>query len=216
MSTILRGLLSCSLVAALIGSTMAADSGVAMLYTNGTAWINGNNVPKSMALFSGDLVQTKSDSLANIKAKGVNVLVLSDSLVQFDPAAVKLEHGRVNVVTTRGLGVRVGHLNVVPASDSTSTEFEVADTDGTARIIARKGDLRLDDGKTSSTLAEGQETTRDEESRKDRKRGAGAVPGAAGGILDNPIAIAIGAGAVGGLTTWVLLEGDDPVSPKDP
>lgn len=216
MSTILRGLLSCSLVAALIGSTMAADSGVAMLYTNGTAWINGNNVPKSMALFSGDLVQTKSDSLANIKAKGVNVLVLSDSLVQFDPAAVKLEHGRVNVVTTRGLGVRVGHLNVVPASDATSTEFEVSDTDGTARIIARKGDLRLDDGKTSSTLAEGQETTRDEESRKDRKRGAGAVPGAAGGILDNPIAIAIGAGAVGGLTTWVLLEGDDPVSPKDP
>jgi len=216
MSTILRGLLSCLLVVALIGSTMAADSGVAMLYTNGTAWINGNNVPKSMALFSGDLVQTKSDSLANIKAKGVNVLVLSDSLVQFDPAAVKLEHGRVNVVTTRGLAVRVGNLKVVPASESASTEFEVVDTDGTAKIIARKGDLTLDDGKTSTTLAQGQETTRDEESRKDRKRGAGAVPGAAGGILDSPIAIAIGAGAVGGLTTWVLLQGDDPVSPKDP
>lgn len=107
MSTILRGLLSCLLIVTLIASTMAADSGVAMLYTNGTAWINGNNVPKSMALFSGDLVQTKSDSLANIKAKGVNVLVLSDSLVQFDPAAVKLEHGGVNVVTTRGRAVRV-------------------------------------------------------------------------------------------------------------
>jgi hypothetical protein len=37
------------------------------------------------------------------------------------------------------------------------------------------------------------------------------VPGAAGGILDSPIAIAIG-----GLVTWVLLEGDDPVSPRDP
>src|SRR5215469_4981234 len=216
MSTILRGLLSCLLIVTLIGSTMAADSGVAMLYTNGTAWINGNNVPKSMALFSGDLVQTKSDSLANIKAKGVNVLVLSDSLVQFDPAAVKLEHGRVNVVTTRGLAVRVGVLKVVPASDSASTEFEVMDTDGTAKIIARKGDLRLDDGKTTTTLPEGQEASRDEESRKDRKRGAGAVPGAAGGILDSPIAIAIGAGAIGGLVTWVLLEGDDPVSPKDP
>ena len=211
MSTILWGLLSCLLIVTLIGSTIAADSGVAMLYTNGTAWINGNNVPKSMALFSGDLVQTKSDSLANIKAKGVNVLVLSDSLVQFVPAAVKLEHGGVNVVTTRGRAVRVGVLKVVPVSDSASTEFEVTDTDGTAKIIARKGDLRLDDGKTTTTLPEGQEASRDEESRKDRKRGAGAVPGAAGGILDSPIAIAIG-----GLVTWVLLEGDDPVSPKDP
>ena len=146
----------------------------------------------------------------------MNVLVLSDSRVQFDPAAVKLEHGRGNVVTTRGLAVRVGVLKVVPVSDSTSTEFEVVDTDGTAKIIARKGDLTLDDGKTTSTLPEGKKTSRDEESRKDRKRGAGAVPGAAGGILDSPVAIAIGAGAIGGLVTWVLLEGDDPVSPKDP
>jgi hypothetical protein len=187
-----------------------------MLYTNGTAWINGNNVPKAMALFSGDLVQTKSDSLANIKASGINVLVLSDSLVQFDPSAVKLEHGRVNVVTSKGLAVRVGGIKVVPASASTATEFEVTDTDGTARIVARKGDLTLDDGKTTTTLAQGQEATRDEESKKDRKRGAGAVPGAAGGILDSPIAIGIGAAAIGGLTTWVLLKGDDPVSPKEP
>jgi len=146
----------------------------------------------------------------------VNVLVLSDSQVQFDPAAVKLEHGRGNVVTTRGLAVRVGVLKVVPVSDSTSTEFEVVDTDGTAKVIARKGDLTLDDGKTTSTLPEGKKTSRDEESRKDRKRGAGAMPGAAGGIVDSPLAIAIGAGAIGGLVTWVLLEGDDPVGPKDP
>jgi hypothetical protein len=69
--------------------------------------------------------------------------------------------------------LRVGALKAVPVSDSASTEFEVVDTDGTAWIIARKGDLTLDDGKTTSILPEGQETTRDEESRKDRKRGAG-------------------------------------------
>jgi hypothetical protein len=172
MSTLLRGLISCLLTVTLVGSIMAADSGVAMLYTNGTAWINGNTVPHVIALFSGDLVQTKSDSLANIKAKGVNVVVLSDSLVQFERAALKLEHGRVNVVTTRGLTVRVGVLKVVPVS-SASTEFEVVDTDGTAKIIARKGNLLLDDGKTTSILAQGQETTRHEQSRKDHKGGAG-------------------------------------------
>jgi hypothetical protein len=45
MSTILRGLLGCLLIVTLIGSTMAADSGVAMLYTNGTAWINETTYP---------------------------------------------------------------------------------------------------------------------------------------------------------------------------
>jgi hypothetical protein len=215
----MRGLLSCLLVGTLVGSTMAVDSGAAMLYTNGTAWINGSHVPKTMAVFSGDLVQTKSDSLANIKASGINVLVLSDSLVQFDPAAIKLEHGRVNVVTTKGLAVRVGSLKVVPASTSSSTEFEVTDTDGTAKIVARKGDLTVDDGKTSTTLAQGQETSRDQEpsqKSKDRRRAGGVVPGATGGILDSPYAIAAGAAAIGGLTTWVLLKGDDPVSPRDP
>lgn len=213
----LRGLLSCVLALTITGSTFAADSGAAMLYTNGTAWINGTSVPKTMALFSGDLVQTKSDSLANIKASGINVLVLSDSLVQFDRAAVKLEHGRVNVVTSKGLGVRVGGLKVVPAATDKLTEFEVTDTDGTAKILARKGDLTLSDGKNTETIQQGQETSRDDDSSKDRKRrGAGAVPGAAGGVLDSPYAIAAGAAIVGGLTTWVLVRGDDPESPSDP
>jgi hypothetical protein len=54
-----------------------------MLYTKGTAWINGGNVPKSSAIFSGDLGQTKTDSVASIKAPGTSVLVFSDSPIQF-------------------------------------------------------------------------------------------------------------------------------------
>lgn len=215
----LRGPLSILLALTMTMSTFAADSGAAMLYTNGTAYINGSTVPKAMALFSGDMVQTRSDSLANIKANGINVMVLSDSLVQFDPAAVKLEHGRVNVVTSKGLAVRVGALKVVPAAGGAQTEFEVTDTDGTAHILARKGDLILSDGKNTETIAQGQETTKDDDAsknRKDRRRGAGAVPGASGGVLDSPYAIGIGAAAIGGLATWVILQGDDPVSPKVP
>ena len=172
MSTISRERLSGLLIVVLIGSAFAADYGLAMLYTNGTAWINGNNVPNSIALFSGDLVQTESGASANIRAKGANVLVLSDSLVPFDAAAVKLEHGRVNVVTTRGLAVRVGNLKVVPLSDSSSTEFEVADTDGMATIIARKGNLTLDDGRTSTMLPQGRRVP----ATKSRAKTVGAVP----------------------------------------
>jgi hypothetical protein len=213
-----RGVLSWLLILMLPASMLAADSSAAMLYTNGTAWINGGSVPKSSAIFSGDLVQTKTDSVASIKAPGTSVLVLSDSLVQFQGAAVKLEHGSVNVGTSKNMAAQVGGLKVEP-SGSSWTEFEVRDTDGAVRIIARKGDLRLIDGSGTTTLAQGQETTRDETSEKGKKkrdRGAGAVPAAGGGILDSPYAIGIGAAAVGGLTAWVLIRNDEPASPTKP
>jgi hypothetical protein len=79
----------------------AADSGPAMLYINGTAWINGASVPKSSAVFSADLVQTKTDSVANIKSVGSTLLVLPDSLVEFQANAIKLEHGRVTITTSK-------------------------------------------------------------------------------------------------------------------
>ena len=214
----LREVLSWLLIMLLPASTFAADSSAAMLYTNGTAWINGGNVPKSSAIFSGDLVQTKTDSVASIKSPGTSVLVFSDSLVQYQGAAVKLEHGSVNVGTSKSMATEVGGLKVEPESGSSWTEFEVRDTDGAVRIIARKGNLRLTDANGTTMLAQGQETTRDEnpeKGKKKRERG-GAVPAAGGGILDSPYAIGIGAAAVGGLTAWVLLRDDDPVSPNKP
>ena len=74
----LRAILSCLLMSVLPASMFAADASAAMLYTNGTAWIKGGTVPKSSAIFSGDLVPTKADSVASIKAPGTNVLVSSD------------------------------------------------------------------------------------------------------------------------------------------
>ena len=214
-----RGVLSWLLVMLMASPSFAADSAAAMLYTNGTAWINGGTIPKSSAIFAGDLVETKSDSVANIKSSGTSVLVLSDSFIQYQGAAVKLEHGGMNVATSKGMAAQIGGLKVVPAA-SAWTEFEVHDTDGSVRIIARKGDLKLIDASGTATLSEGQETTRDETNEKGKKkkdRGAGgAVPGATGGVLDSPLAIGIGLGAAGGITAWSLLHDDEPVSPKRP
>ena len=213
-----RAILSCMLMFVLPASMFAADSSAAMLYTNGTAWINGGTVPKSSAIFLGDLVQTKADSVASIKAPGTSVLVSSDSLVQFQGDAKKLEHGGMNVGTSKSVAARIGGLRVVPVSPSW-TEFEVRDTDGAVKIVAHKGDLTLIDAEGTTTLPQGQETTRDEtqeKGKKKRDRGVGAVPAAGGGILDSPVAIAIGAGAVGGLTAWVQLRDGDPISPKYP
>ncbi len=88
-----RKMVSCVLLLIVPASLFAADSGAAMLYADGAAWLNGSHVPKSSAIFAGDLVQTRSDSAANIHAPGSSITVLGDSLVQFEGASLKVEHG---------------------------------------------------------------------------------------------------------------------------
>jgi hypothetical protein len=225
-----RGMVSCVLMILFPGSLFAADSNAAMLYTNGAAWVNGVHVPRtSSAIFSGDLLQTRSDAVANINESGSSITVLSDSLVQFEGASVDIEHGGVTVSTSKEIAATAGDVKVTPASNAW-TEFNVTDVDGTVRIFARKGALTIDDGKNVVTLAQGQDTTRaetspdtpdndktkDSKKKKDRKRMAGAIPAAGGGVLSSPYAIGIGAGAIAGFTTWVLLQPSNPASPTVP
>jgi hypothetical protein len=219
-----RGLVSCVLMVLFPGSLFAADSNAAMLYTNGAAWVNGAHVPRSASsIFSGDLLQTRSDSVANINEPGSSITVLADSLVQFQGASVDIQHGGVTVATSKEIYATAGDVKVAPASNGW-TEFNVTDVDGTVRIFARKGDLTISDGKDVVTLAQGQDTTRDESSgtndkdnkKKNKKRQSGAVPAAGGGIMNSPVAIGIGAGAIIGVTTWVLVKSDNPASPTKP
>lgn len=220
----LRGMVSCVLTVLFPFSLFAADSNAAMLYVNGPAWVNGSHVPRpSSAIFSGDLLQTRSDSVANINQPGSTVRVQADSLVQFEGGSVRIDHGAVTVATSKGMSTVAGDVKIAPASGAW-TEFNVVDVDGTVRIAARKGDLTIDDGTNTVTLAQGQETTRDETSdkpsdkgsKKRRKQAAGATPGAQGGILNSPIAVGIAGGAVIGVTTWVLIQSDNPASPSKP
>jgi len=159
-------------------------------------------------------VQTKSDSVANINARGSNVVVQPDSLVKYDAGAVELEHGSLKVATSKNLAARIGDVTVTPAAGDW-TEFRVADVDGAVKIVATKGDLTIQDQSGTTTLPAGQETTR-EETRKRKRREGGAVAAAHGGILDSKAAIITGTIAVGGVTTWVLSQGDDPASPDKP
>src|SRR5579872_1467862 len=105
-------ILSCMMVIVLSAASSAADRPEAMLYSHGTALVNGNSIARSSALFSGDLVQTSADSVANINATGSSVLVLNDSLVQYEGTALKLEHGGVTVSTSRLLETRAGDVKV--------------------------------------------------------------------------------------------------------
>ena len=85
------------------------------------------------------------------------------------------------------------------------------------QVVARKGDVSISDGGQSTTLSQGQETTRDEsQDRKKEKKRAAAAPAGAGSALDSPVAIGIYAGAIGGVVLWVLLEDQQPFSPAKP
>jgi len=219
----LRGMVSCVLAVLFPFSLFAADSNAAMLYINGPAWVNGAHVPRpSSAIFTGDLLQTRSDTVANINQPGSTVRVLADSLVKFEGSSVRIDHGGVSISTSKGMATSAGDVTITPTSNAW-TEFNVIDVDGTVRISARKGDVTVSDGNQTVTLAQGQDTTRDEssddssgKSKKKRKQAAGATPGASGGVLNSPIAVGIAGGAVIGVTTWVLLQSDNPASPAKP
>ncbi|HKU26576.1 MAG TPA: hypothetical protein VJQ54_13960 [Candidatus Sulfotelmatobacter sp.] len=221
-SKVLAGMLSVLFPAVL----PAADTPGAMVYSHGTALVNGNSVARSSALFLGDLVQTRSDSVANISATGSSVIVLNDSLVQYEGSRVKLEHGGLTISTSKLMSARAGLVTIVPAS-AALTEFELRDVDGTVHITAHRGDLTISDNSGVATLAQGQQTIRDEgisqddsqarpSGKKRKKPGAGTSPGAEGGILNSPIAIGVGGGLILGGTIWVLDHSDDPVSPVKP
>jgi hypothetical protein len=205
------------------GSLFAADSNAAMLYTNGAAWVNGTHVPRtSSAIFYGDLLQTRSDSVANINEAGSSITILADSLVTFEGTSLDIDHGGVMVSTSRSVATTAGDVKVTPVSNSW-TEFNVTDLDGKVRISAKKGDLNVNNGKETVLLAQGQETTQDDSSnddqdgkKKKKRKASGAVPAAGGGILNSPWAIGAGGAAVIGVTTWVLIQSSNPASPAKP
>ena len=214
-------ILSSLLVVILPVTLLAADRPAAMLYSHGTSLLNGHSIARSSAIFFGDLVQTNADSAANINASGSIVLVLNDSLVQYQNDAVKLEHGGISVSTSKSLATRAGDITVSPAA-SVWTEFEVRDVDGKVNIAARKGDLTIHDESGTTTLAQGEQTTRedadsekDKDKKKKRRKGAAAAPAAAeGGVFNSPIAVGIGGAVILGGAIWVLAQGgENPASP---
>ena len=154
-------------------------------------------------------------------------MILNDSLVLYEGTRVKLEHGGVKVSTSKLLGARAGLVTVDPASNAL-TEFELRDVDGNVHITADKGNLRISDAKGTTTLAQGQQTTRDEaigqagspdqttSKKKGKKQAADTAPGAQGGVLNSPVAIGIAGGVIVGCAIWVLTKSDDPVSPAKP
>jgi hypothetical protein len=214
------------LIAAIPASLSAADAG-AMLYGKGVLR-NGVEIPNSSAVFSGDLLETRADSIANSNSLGSSVIISPTSLVQFQGQSLSVEHGSVSVATSHGISVRVRCMTIVPVTSSW-THFEVTDVNGTVEVAAKKNDVRLETvamsgsskeaSPSSNNLREGEQTTRDEPDGckgDKRKKDEGAVAAGRGGPLGGSRSRDFAAVGVAALALWLTTAHDDPPSPWKP
>jgi hypothetical protein len=203
-------------------SLMAQDSARAMLHDDGGVWLNGNPAPNSSAIFLHDLVQTQKGNWAKIDADGSTVTVLPETIVQFEGDELVLDHGSLQVNTSRGMKVRVACITVIPLTQDWN-RYDVTDVDGRVMVAAHQNDVKIHYQGAAArrsklvaysdvTVHQGEQVTREERCGLPA-RPADAVD-AAMATLDSPWAIGIGAAAIGVLTCWALCRGDEPVSPS--
>ena len=204
-------------------SLLAQDSARALLHNNGGVWLNGNPAPNSSAIFLHDVVQTQNGNLAKIDADGSTATVQPDTIVQFEGEELVLDHGTLQLNTSRGMKVRVNCVTVIPLTQEW-TRYDVTDVDGRVMVVANQNDVKIHfqgaaarrsklAGFSDVTVHQGEQVTREE-------RCASAKPAeevsATGTILNSMWAKGAGIVAIGVLTCWALCRGDEPVSPSKP
>jgi hypothetical protein len=222
----LRTFLCWALVVLCPLSLTAADTGSAVLHSEGGVWVNGAETAGSTVVFPGDVLETKPGFVANLDAEGSSVLIQPESVVKFQGTFLSLEHGSVSVGTSTSMSVHVNCIKVEPVSLE-RTQYDVADVNGTVQVAAHKNDVNITQSATlrktapdnntsqSATVHEGQQASRDES----KACGAAARPDVANGG-GNTKWLEIGGGAGAGVLVLCLLlcRGSSPskVSPSQP
>jgi hypothetical protein len=205
-------------------SLSAQDEGRAMLHSQAGASLNGSPAPISAAIFPQDTIQTQKDSTAKIDVEGSTVTLQPETTILFEPDEIALDHGSVELVTSREMRVRVNCITVIPAAQEW-TRYDVTEVNGKVTVAAFQNDVKIHSRgaavrrskqrESSDTIVhQGEQITREEGC------GAAAKPAdtvaADGAFLNHPWVVATAAGVVGVLTCWALCRGDDPISPDKP
>lgn len=206
-------------------SLSAADTGSAILRSEGGVWVNGNEIAGSTTIFTGDSLETKPGFVANLDVEGSSVLIQPESIVKFEGTYLTLEHGGVSVGTSTAMSVHVNCIRVEPLSND-RTQYDVADVTGKVEVAAHKADVKItqagslhktsaENSSSSSVVHEGQEGSREES----QACGAATPPESpAHGLPTKWIEIGGGAGAGVVVICLLLCKGKSTtnVSPSDP
>ena len=198
-------------------AVLAADGDTAVLYGTGAVFLNGAQLSTSGAVSTGDVIQTKESGTASLNAAGSSVVIQSNSILRFQIAGVALDRGSITVATGKNLTVFARDFKIAPTSTEW-TEFYVSRATGVIQVVARKNNVTITCGTNTTTVKEGQQVSRDDAANCGivEKLGGGAPTAARGAILNSQWVEYGGIATGGGLLGWVLLHGDDPVSPSVP
>ena len=210
---LIKGLSLC-LVFVLPASVMFAETHAAMVFATGIASLNGAALPRSTAVFAGDVLETSKNSIVVINANGSTVQIGATSKVQFQGDAIDLSSGATQVNTYTGMKVQADTLLVQPANHV--AKYQVSRHEGKVTVAALNGSLSVLNGKTSDVLTMGETRTYtddpdDKDKRKRDKVGAVAV--------SDKTLFLWGAGALAGggtLAYLMLRDGRKPLSNQLP
>lgn len=209
------------MVVILPASIVAQESARAMLHDDGGVWLNEAPAPNTSAIFLNDLLQTQKGSLAKIDASGSAVTVQSDTIVQFEGDELVLDHGGLQVNTSRAMKVRVNCITVTPLTEEW-TRYDVTDVNGRVMVAAYANDVKIHfqgvaarQSKLAAfsdvTVHQGEQVTREERCSAPTGPADGATTTAP--ILNSTWARGAGIATIGIITCWALCRGAVPVSP---
>ena len=170
----------------------------AVLHASGKVQVNGNASRQITTLFAGDLIRTDENSAANIIAGGSSVLVMPGASARFLGNGMELTEGGMAIATSEAMTATVEDLIITPAGQKLS-KYEIAEDEDTVVIAARQGNVAVSDGQQTSTVPEGQQTTR----KRKRKKGGATPAGSGHGISGTTLGI-IG-GAAGATVAGILI-----------
>lgn len=207
--------LSLFMVFALPASLLSAETRAAMVFATGIASLNGNVLPRSTAVFAGDILETSKNSGIIINANGSTVQIGSASKVRFGGDSIDLNNGATQVTTHSGMKVQADSLVVTPSGRV--AKYQVARVPGKVTVTALNGSLSVLNGKNPEMLAAGETKTYtdDPQEEKDKRKRdkVGAVY-----VSDNTLfwwsAAALGTGGV--LAYLFLRDGRKPMSNQLP
>jgi len=185
----LRHLLSLILVLfACAGFGVEGTGARAVLQASGKVQVNGNASRQITTLFAGDVIRTDENSAANIIAGGSSVLVMPGASARFLGNGMELTEGGMAIATSEAMTATVGDLIITPAGQKLS-KYEIAEDEDTVVIAARQGNVAVSDGQQTSTVPEGQQSTR----KRKRKKGGATPAGSGHGISGTTLGIIGGA-----------------------
>lgn len=208
----------CLALSVLSPFAFAQTTGVAVLSGTGNVYLNGGLLSNSNAVVAGDVIQTKDNGTAAINGPGGSVAIEPNSIVRFRGQSVALDRGQISVGTGQSLTVNARDFRITPVSNEW-TQFYVTRTGGSINVMARKNDVTINCGSSSSErVKEGQQISRLDADNCGliANKAAGAPTAARVPILASGTAKWIALGTGGGLAAWALAHGDDPVSPDIP